>query len=109
MKAKKMTLMVVVVLSIMVLLATNAISATFNFYSCEVISVGPAGSTYYIKITDTAATPAFTNHWYVIPDAFKKEYLAIALTAMAGNMVVRIKVNPQAQYTDVAAIYLRHQ
>ena len=106
MKAKKMTLMVVVALSIMIFFATNAISA-YDWYYCDVVTVGPAGSTYYIKLVDTAG--AFPQTWFTLPDAYKKEYLAIALTAMSSAMTVRVRIDAAVKYSDVAAMYLQQQ
>ena len=106
MKAKKMTLMVVVVLSIMIFFATNAISE-YDWYYCDVVTVGPAGSIYSIKLVDTAG--AFPQMWFTLPDAYKKELLAISLTAMSTGMTVRVKIDTARKYSPVAAMYLQQQ
>jgi len=105
MKAKKMFLVMVVVLSMVAVFAVAAHAG--GWYTCTVNMAGAGWGTHcYIKLSDTAATPAFENRWFVPLDSQKKEMLATALTAMTNNMNVLVYIDATTQYSIIRAIYL---
>jgi len=104
MKVKKMFLAMVVVFS---MLAVFAVSAHAGWYTCTVNMAGAGwGTNCYIKLSHTAATPAFENRWFVPLDSQKKEMLAVALTAMTNNMNVSVYIDSTTQYSIIRAMYL---
>ena len=105
MKAKKMFITMVVALSMVAVFAVAAHAG--GWYTCTVNMAGAGWGTHcYIKLSDTAATPAFENRWFVPLDSQKKEMLATALTAMTNNMNVLVYIDATTQYSIIRAIYL---
>ena len=85
--------LIVVVLSIFVLFAAlqnNANAA--GPYICNVVLTGPALSTVYLQLTDTAATPAFTNQYFSTGTNVTNQnrILATALTAISLEKPVKV-------------------
>ena len=104
MRVKKMFLAMVVVFS---LVAVFAVAARAGWYTCTVNMAGPGWGTHcYIKLSDTAATPAFENRWFVALSSQKKEMLATALTAMTNNMNVWVHIDSPNAYSIIRAMYL---
>ena len=62
----KKVLMVVLCVLMLGSLAVASAQAG-QIYNCTVNNCGVSGTTYYINITDTAATPAFTAFTYFLP------------------------------------------
>jgi hypothetical protein len=98
MKTRKAVIVLVMAGLLTSLLAGGAIAAT---YTCTVESAGPwgvnpeAGGAYVVYLTDTAASPAFTNKKCTFPNNATtglrgKEYLAAALTALANGKTVTV-------------------
>jgi hypothetical protein len=98
-KMKKKALLVLV--CVMALTAFTAGIAMAGYYVCTISKVGCAGTFYMLTLTDTAATPAFTDRDFVI-DAQAvgaSAMLASALTAysMAGKLQVWLNdISPSA-------------
>lgn len=104
MKTKRFLLMLTIAFGLLVATASLAMAAT---YDCIVTAVGPAYTTpVYVRLTDTAATPAFTDRWFKFNDDRKKEMLAVALTAMANNKKVRMVVSLPNPYYTITEFYL---
>ena len=65
------------------------------WYTCTVRGAGPNGaSAIYIKLSDSAATPAFTNKFFGVIAGSENKMLATALTGMSIGKKVYIKVDP---------------
>ncbi len=104
MKIKKLALTTLIVVGLLTVLATTALALTFD---CIVTAVGPGGATgTYIKLTDTAATPTFTDRWFILRSDRGKEMLAVGLTAMANNKKVRAIMGSSAQWATINELYL---
>ncbi len=104
MKIKKFTLATLIVVGMLTVMATAALALT---YDCIVTAVGPGGATgFYIKLTDSAATPAFTDRWFILRSDRGKEMLAVGLTAMANNKKVRAIMGSNAQWATINELYL---
>ena len=105
MRVKKMFLAMAVVFSMLAVFAVAAHAG--GWYTCTVNMAGAGWGTHcYIKLSDTAATPAFENRWFVPLDSQKKEMLAVALTAMTNNMNVLVCVSSPNEYSIIRAMYL---
>ena len=105
MRVKKMFITMVVVLSMLAVFAVSAHAGAW--YTCTVNMAGPGWGTHcYIKLSDTAATPAFENRWFVALDSQKKEMLAVALTAMTNGLNVLVYVDSPDIYSIIRAMYL---
>lgn len=97
----------VLAVSVFAVLGFSVVAANAAWYTCNVNYVGPGGSTVYIQLTDTAATPAFTNTFFIPAATYAKEFLATALTAKANNMTVRVNVTAIAQYSAITNLYIQ--
>jgi len=93
MKAKKFGITVFLACALVVVFSMN-VNAAEAFYTCTIDRVGGANSlnpmVMYVMLSDTKATPTFTRKYFRIPDANKKEVLAILLTAMSNNTTVTV-------------------
>jgi hypothetical protein len=105
MKTKVIATILGVVFCAALLCATDA-SAELGWYNCTVNYAGPGGDTIYIKLGDTANTPAFVNKWFVANENMQNQMLAVALTAMTNNQTVRVRVDPTIRYPTIYAMYL---
>ena len=77
-------------------------SAQNQWFYCTVSLAGPGGEeSTFIRLSDTEASPAFTDKWFELPVSRAKEMLAVALTAMANEIQVAAYVNPAAGETPV--------
>lgn len=101
MKAKKISILMVVFVVMSLLLANTAFAAWFT---CTIDKVGAQG---VIFVTDTAATPAFTNRWFKSDPTKAKEMLAVALTAYSNGKRLYISLpNPPVQGAQIAGMYI---
>lgn len=99
MKIKKFALASLIAVLLIMALASVALAGT---YVCIVTATGPGGATAtFVRLTDTAATPAFTNRWFKFRSDRAKEMLAVALTAMANNKKVRATLVSTDAYATV--------
>jgi hypothetical protein len=57
-------------------------------YVCSVVQAGMTSGAAYIYLTDTAATPAFTNRYFLLDPTAQNQLLAIALTALANSKLI---------------------
>ncbi len=63
---------------------TSAAQAVPNWYSCVVEVTGTGEhNIMFFRLSDTAASPAFTAKWFRAPENLKIEYLALALKAIS--------------------------
>ena len=104
MKTKKLGLITLIVLSMVFLFALNA---SAGWYTCTVNLAGPGFTNTYINLTDTSASPAFTNRWFTAESTQSKEMLATALTAISNSMSVWTYINSSAEYATIISLYLK--
>ena len=103
MRAKKVFVMMVVVLSMMAVFAVSA-HAT-EWYICTIQEAGAGGSgTTLVRLTDING--AFANTWFQASYSIRKEILAVALTAMTNNKKVRVGLSGSSQYSLIYCMYL---
>ena len=102
MKVKKLILMVTL-LSILSIFAIPA-HAEYIWFTCTVEEVGPGGNLIYIKLRDEASN---TVTWCVARADREKEMLAIALTAAAYNMKVRVLFDTDESHPELYCMYLQ--
>ena len=66
-----------------------------TWYDVEINMAGMAANgTLFIRVTDLAATPAFTNLWLIGNPGLSREMLATALAAMTNDMVAFVNTDP---------------
>jgi hypothetical protein len=100
MKRKKIALTALITFSVLTLFAFNSYAAS-GWYICTVNEAGPAGTKFTnIRLTDTADTPAFTNLLFRAELTRAKEQLAVALTAMASNLKVKVYTDPALSVSE---------
>ena len=102
MKAKKISLIAAMVLAVVCFLT---ISAWAGNYTCTVVSAGPSSSSDRIFIMLTDEGGAFTDTWFRVSYDREKQFLATALTAMSGNMKVKVNCNG-VEYGILHTIYI---
>jgi len=95
MKARKISMMVAVVLFAGLLMASTASAA---WYTCTIDKVGVnPTSGYIVYVTSANATPDWAgSRWYVFDVADEKTFMAIALTAYANGKKVSISITSKA-------------
>jgi hypothetical protein len=103
MKTKKISFLVAVFVLTTLLLISTAFAA---WYTCTITKVGANASAYVVFLTDTAATPKFTNRWFVLEPARAKELLAIALTAHANGKKLQVALGSVAAGSTVVGAYV---
>lgn len=102
MKAKEISLIAAMVLAAVCFLT---ISAWAGEYVCSVEEVGQGSPSMYVRLTDTAATPDFTDIWFKLPVDRGNQMLAVALTAMSMTMNVHVWCSG-TQYSEIWNMYL---
>ncbi|MBM4293800.1 MAG: hypothetical protein FJ126_02710 [Deltaproteobacteria bacterium] len=68
----------------------SAATVTCSVDGTGVFNTSAATPVYYVFLTDTAATPVWNNKKCSLPAARGKEYLAVALTALANGKTVTV-------------------
>ena len=110
MKTLKTVLVVLVAITFMLpVFGTSQAQAAAGWFTCYATQVGPQNSLVYIRLTDNAATPAFTNSWYVFQNTNANVFAATALTALASGLKVQVYLTDTAQYSTVTAIFALNQ
>ena len=70
--------------------------ATVGWFIVEVIRAGVTNDgRVFFRLKDLADVPAFNSKNFSIPDLVSKEMLAIGLSALAGNLSIRVRVDPE--------------
>ena len=83
---------VVALLSLLPIVSTQAAP---TWYDVEINMAGmSANGTLFIRVTDLAPTPAFTNLWIIGNPSLSREMLATALAAMTNDMVAFVNTDP---------------
>ncbi len=80
-----------------------------TWYDVEINMAGmSANGTLFIRVTDLASTPAFTNLWLIGNPSLSREMLATALAAMTNDMVAFVNTDPDDPGFPLANnLYLR--
>ena len=102
----KKVLMVVLCVLMLGSLAVASAQAG-QIYNCTVNNCGVSGTTYYINITDTAATPAFTAFTFFLPTTAggdQKAMLAAAMTAWSTGGKLAVWLDSTAQFSTVQLV-----
>jgi len=80
-----------------------------QWYTCNVLKVGPGGAHSYIKLTDLSvqgSIPVFQGRWFRLSAERAKEMLAVGITALSSSMKVQVFVDGEVEFSDITAIYL---
>jgi len=104
MSIKKIVLIALIAL-VLVGVYTIPANAAFSWYTATVVQMGPSSNgSVYVKLTDTAATPAFTNMWFkVYPDQVNR-MMAVVLTAMTNSMQLNVLVDKEKATPDLRLV-----
>ena len=85
----------IVVVSLLSMVPMMATQAAPSWFDVEINMAGMSGNgTLFIRVTDLAATPAFTNLWLIGNPSLSREMLATALAAMTNDMVAFVNTDP---------------
>jgi hypothetical protein len=83
---------IVALLSLLPMVSTQAAP---TWYDVEINMAGmSANGTLFIRVTDLASSPAFTNLWIIGNPSLSREMLATALAAMTNDMVAFVNTDP---------------
>jgi hypothetical protein len=79
-----------------------------EWYLCDVEMIGPAsGDRVFLKLTDTASTPAFRLKYFLLPQENTDQFLAVALTAKSLQTPIKISTTSAAdKYPPIISLYL---
>ena len=76
--------------------------AALGWFKVEVIRAGlGTGGTVIVRLKDLAKVPTFNAKNFVIPDHVSKEMLAIGLSALAANLSISVRTDPDEPGTPV--------
>lgn len=104
-KTKRIGLIVVFVFAAMCFFTTPASAVWYNA-SIVVVGVGSGSQNYYIQLSDTAGSPAFTNTWFALTGANMKVMVATALTAVSLGKDVLVNCTGTGQFSDITSLYV---
>jgi hypothetical protein len=91
------TLRRVAAISLLCILPILNVQSAPAWYDVEINMAGmSANGTLFIRVTDLASTPAFTNLWLIGNPGLSREMLATALAAMTNDMVAFVNADPAA-------------
>jgi hypothetical protein len=106
----------VLIIMVLCMIATLGIAtAQAGWYTCRIVqtgatSVGTAG--IYIKLTDTAGSPAFTARWFRLDPTYGNQHLAAALTTLSAGLTCDAYfpvAGVPSQYALITALYVNTQ
>jgi len=104
MMAKRITLMVLVLMITGMYFATES-DAAEQWYYCKIEMVGPAFGRVYIALTDTSSS--FINKWFLASTGQEKEILATVLTAITNEKAVYVYTDLSiSPYPSILALYM---
>jgi hypothetical protein len=84
-----------VVVALLSILPMTTTQAAPTWYDVEINMAGmSANGTLFIRVTDLAPSPAFTNLWIIGNPSLSREMLATALAAMTNDMVAFVNTDP---------------
>lgn len=88
------------------LLCATDVSAASEWYTCTIDMVGPGWNRIYVKVSDTASSPAFTKKWCVLDENWLNQMLAVCLTAITNDQTITIKIDPAVKNPEITEIFL---
>jgi hypothetical protein len=94
MRAKKMIMMMALVLGIIGIFAANTFAAEAN-YTCRINQIGgltAKNGAMYVKLTDTKKN-GFKNMLFRIPDGRLNQIMAVLLTAASNGATVTVRAD----------------
>jgi predicted ribosomally synthesized peptide with SipW-like signal peptide len=104
---KKMVKVLVFVLAVC-LIPSFCFAANPGFYTCTVGNTGVGAGGTFAYLTDTAASPKFTNTPFYLDSSNTntKSLLAVALTAISLGKTVSAYVNSTSNYSNCSTMFL---
>lgn len=107
MKRKALVALLLCVMGLTALGIGNAEAAN-AWYGCSIKQVGTNDSLYMVMASDTAATPAFTNEWFMLDKSqgAEKNMLATLLTAISGGNYVTMYISAPTTYSTVYSVMI---
>jgi hypothetical protein len=97
MKVKKVTIGVLLAISLVAVFSMNAVAAD-AWYTCTIDRFGGQTTgttpTMYLMVTHTSPTPAFSKKYFRLSLDRYKEAMAIILTAMSSGMSIMVYGDP---------------
>jgi hypothetical protein len=105
MKSKKLIAMVLLTFGF-VFFITVTVSAAPAWYIVNVEKTGIGAGNYLVKVTDTAASPAFTGKWAKFTEAQEKSMLAVAMTAMSLGKTAFLQMDNALTVPVITAFYI---
>jgi len=106
MKVKRAILAIVIVGGLLGIFAPAAGAAPAWFY-CTVNDIGLGFGSGYVNLTDSASPPAFSHVWFTLSPDYRKEFLAMVLTAQSNGSTVLVYVDPATEYYVINALYVQ--
>ena len=101
MKLRKISIALIVILSVGCLFAATASAA---WYTCAVNNVGATQTGIRVRLTDDGG--AFSNTWFEVAPGKDKESMATALTAISTAKKVLVQLNSVAAFSELLGIYI---
>jgi len=109
MKVKRTVAMMVILVGLFCVFAPAA-NAVPGWYVCTIDMTNMQDGYLWLAVTHATTTPAFTNKYVLVNPTYRKEIMAIALTAMASNMQLSVYFDPAASpYPITNAVQLAAQ
>ena len=112
MKAKKIGIGVFLVFSLVAVFSMNA-NAADAWYTCTIDRIGGQNNydpmAIFAMLSDTKATPTFTQKYFRLPPTNTNQVLAILLTAVSGGFQVMVYADaalPNSNDRVIKLIYL---
>ena len=84
-----------------------AANAGQSWFLCNVDATGLSGNRVLIRLSDTAADPAFSRKWFQADDRISKEVLATALSIITADLKAWVRVDPDGRVPVIGRIYAR--
>jgi len=104
--------MVLIIMTVCIIATMGMTSAQADWFTATVTRTGMGGSSAFIALTDQAASPAFTDQWFIMSPSVQNAMLATALTAAANGSAVQVNIDavgvPPA-YSTVMSMYMKAQ
>ena len=101
---KRSKIIYILVISLFaVLVSSQAYAGT---YVCDVTEAGAVGPAAEVQIRLTS-TGSFTNQWFKARTGREKEMLAVALTALASGLKVRVWLNSTAVNAELQSMHIQ--
>ena len=96
-------------LGLLLVVWSSPVEAAASWFDAEVIRCGVrSDGLVIVRLRDRSEFPAFGTKNFVVPDLVSKEMLAIGLTAIATDTLVRVRTDPdEARRPEIRFMYLK--